>query len=608
MQDTPQIFDFLLPIWGRRHIDYFMGFVAPSLLAPGNLPALAGDDATLVFLTRRQDRRRIEAWDSFKRLSCHTKIRFLDIDRILTEEQQAHRLHRCYQLGLASEPRDHTRVHFVFLNSDVIFADGDCRFLRRMAGEGVRCLMEAVFRANVLTLLGPLSQRLDSEGRLCLPPRELVEIGLQHMHPATVCSLWDEAKTANRLANRLYWRAGSEGLLARNYLMHPLMVRPVERIERFEGFVDYAYVPMACPDPSDRRVITDSDDFFRLEFADPLHETYEIADHGFSAESFMPSLASWTTREHRDFARTSTRYHVGRKSSQAWAAAEVAAQSAVEALERLLPATPQPAIGHPFWGTTTALEEADRGDASATPNPGLSQHLSRRLRLFLERAFTHMRDHHRSQIDGHRQIIGRIKCKGLDVLLVTRLTDRLAEIREETFHDACSTDTLYLLNDRPYPSQPIMEAGGSGKRYDVVIFDHAATGSIKTETCSKIIESAACPDAICYFFYSMYATNLSDYTVRNLSSMLHVIWPYFDVESVTGFGHPAHAALAELANRLNQRARLVLVRRARLPRYIGLMLLGAQLGLSYLLGRAVTALGNRFGPNAGWLIKCRRRT
>ena len=52
----PQAVRLLLPVWGQRYLRRFFEFSLPTMIAPGNIPALAATlPCTFVFLTSAQD-------------------------------------------------------------------------------------------------------------------------------------------------------------------------------------------------------------------------------------------------------------------------------------------------------------------------------------------------------------------------------------------------------------------------------------------------------------------------------------------------------------------------------------------------------------------------
>ncbi len=77
-------FNFLCPLWGERYIDQYFELVMPTLLAPGNLPAIAREEKpTFTFLTRTSERKVFRHNSEFKRLCEYANTRFVFIDGIL---------------------------------------------------------------------------------------------------------------------------------------------------------------------------------------------------------------------------------------------------------------------------------------------------------------------------------------------------------------------------------------------------------------------------------------------------------------------------------------------------------------------------------------------
>lgn len=385
VQNDPEqhVFNFLTPVWGKGYSARFLQFVVPSMLSPGNLPEMEGCDVSFTILTRAEDIEAMHASPAMERVRRFAKVNYEVIDDILDEQPQALRLHLIYQRGLAKEARDHQQVNFVILNSDVLFADGDLRYLRGCAEAGRRCVLEAVFRANQETLLPELAKKVGEGGQLNLSSRELVDLGLRHLHPATATAIWNRTVQANRLANRLYWKVGDEGLLSRNYLLHPLMFRPKRRIEQFEGFIDYAYVPLAFPDSDDHFIITDSDDFFRLEFSPPDYEVYDLAPGPFSPSFAASCLEGWTTEDHRGFAATTIRYH-SRDCSDVWDAVERQADETIRSIATKFRRAPMPALAHPYW-------ENNRSSVSTAKTPRVLEACRKKLVSAMMRMRRHPR-------------------------------------------------------------------------------------------------------------------------------------------------------------------------------------------------------------------------
>ena len=78
-----------------------------------------------------------------------------------------------------------------------------------------------------------------------------------------------------------YWRIGSQGLLARCFHLHPLMVDPMRDIT-LVGTNDGHYLAGACPDFSRVHVVTDSDELQMFEMTTVRREFLKLGSPGAS--------------------------------------------------------------------------------------------------------------------------------------------------------------------------------------------------------------------------------------------------------------------------------------------------------------------------------------
>ena len=341
-------FNFLTPVWGSTYVDNFLEFVVPTLLAKNNLTAFEKIDAIFSIFTLNADRKKFEESPSFSKLAAVVKINFFEMDSILAIESNSIALHLSYQLGIDREEREYTEVNFVFLNADVLFSNSAIDVLIKYADENKRCVLESVFRACEETLLPEIRGFIGFNGEISLTNRDLVRIGLAHLHPGNRTSMWDRSGVANRLVNKFYWDVPGEGMLSKNFLLHPLMIRLSERLKYINGFVDYSLIPLTFPDSNSWHIITQSDEFFRLEFAPYSHEIYNIENHPYTEKFAAKVLNCWATKEHRQFSKISIYYNFLDRSS-AWNDVEGRANEVMENIHSHFNLPAQPSIGHHYW-------------------------------------------------------------------------------------------------------------------------------------------------------------------------------------------------------------------------------------------------------------------
>ena len=129
--------------WGRRYIDKLLEYTLASVLAPGNLPALAEEfDCTVVGVTEKNFFNYVEAHPVAKRIKSICPIRLLPLDDLIGEPWQygislAYALFRGFaELGLAM-----TETYILFLNADFVLADGSYERLIPHMRRGERVLL-----------------------------------------------------------------------------------------------------------------------------------------------------------------------------------------------------------------------------------------------------------------------------------------------------------------------------------------------------------------------------------------------------------------------------------------------------------------------------------
>ena len=360
----------LIAVWGNSYIDAFSQLALPSLMATGNLPALAqATDLSVCILTSSQDQHKFESKQCFQSLKSLCPINFIDIDDLIGSSIYGITLTLAYMRGIAMEGENMVNVHFVFFNSDFILAQNSLVSLRDLIVTGSSVVMAPSFRAIAEEVEPKLHAMLDQEdGTLAVPARELVALALQHTHPTILAKTVNQAVCHSLYQNQLYWRVDPNTYLGRFYLMFMLCIRPERVMRTVNTYCDYGFVPEFCPS-SDIQYLTDSDDFFMLETQARQHESEHIRLGAHRKhDDIVGYLSAWTTQEHRRYARQDLLFHakdvpanIGRTSREATAMVKTIA-------EKLPP--PSAYAFHPYWvGSlpTWKRQIADRGETAQPP-------------------------------------------------------------------------------------------------------------------------------------------------------------------------------------------------------------------------------------------------
>jgi hypothetical protein len=411
----------LLPVWGARYVTQFLDLGLRTLLAPGNIPALAeACDCTFRILTRSEEERDFHGHPMFRLLARYCTIEFAGIDDLVFPGgQHSATITLAYVRGMRASGPAMTQTYFVFLVADYIMANGSLGHLLRHIHDGVSGVTAGNFqivKEAAETVIKDLVR--DPMAPLSVQPRALLRIALDHLHPVVFASM-PGTSTHTIVCNRVFWRAGSGTLVARFYLRHMLCIRP--ETDRFDvgSSCDYSFIPEMCA--SGRVVaVADSDDYCVIEMQPRLQEGPYLVPGRLTPRRLAGYLGDWTTAEHRRNAHTAVVFHTDDIAADV-AATVAESEAYVRRVESHLPAVPQSHRGHPFWlgalragaesverirrfGARAYLTLRDPDDLAATGDVLLVRMM--RARQLYERSFRHGRfpcPWHPAWFDGRRE-------------------------------------------------------------------------------------------------------------------------------------------------------------------------------------------------------------
>ena len=338
----------LLVVWGETYIDRFAALSLPSVLAPGNLPALSrGSALEFLILTSTAGAAYFVGHPGLAALKRVCPVRFVTIDDLIAAGMYGVTLTLAYTRGVADSGSDMVNTHFLFLNSDFILADGSLTTLLSLIRENRRCILAPSFRAIAEKVEPILERAIDPErGVLEMKPRDMVQIALDHVHPTTIAKVANQGFIHSDHPNQLYWYVDDKTMLGRFFLMFMLCIRPERVVTSVNSYCDYGFVPEMCP-TADVHVIADSDVFFMLETQSEHQEGQHLHLGTRSPLQIARSLGEWTTREHRAAATHDLLFHSGNLPASI-GAARADADRFVRDVAAHLP-KPRSHIDHHYW-------------------------------------------------------------------------------------------------------------------------------------------------------------------------------------------------------------------------------------------------------------------
>jgi 2-polyprenyl-3-methyl-5-hydroxy-6-metoxy-1,4-benzoquinol methylase len=358
-RSPPKAVKVLLPVWGYKFVRNFLEMSLPTLLAPGNLPALATALPTeFVLLTSADDEPYIREHAAIKRLAAVCKVDIRAIDHLITDGNYSTTITLAYTEAVRAVGDAMVDTCFFFLVSDYIVADGSLANALKRMQSGTSAVVVGNFQVTLEDALPWLEEKLlFAKNSLVLQPRELMQWGLNHLHPTALANTINIPFSHNSHTNRLFWRVDGSTMIGRFYLMHMLCVRPEIADFVIGSSCDYSFVPEMCPS-GNVEAITDSDQYLVIEMQSRNHESSFLRPGPLKPRDLAKSLTEWTTVVHRDNARHSLVFHadeipidIGTSIKQA--------DAFVSRIGSYLGRKPRPYRGHPYWrGAMAAFYEA----------------------------------------------------------------------------------------------------------------------------------------------------------------------------------------------------------------------------------------------------------
>jgi hypothetical protein len=289
---------FAAVVWGDEYIDNFMTYTMRSLLAPGNLPALADGTAHMSIITTPPGVERIKSKPSFAGLQQHAQVHFFAFPEELTKPFHYSRPN--YHFYRLYGALDHTSIHFAralrapifFIVVDGILSSNTLRTLRRYLDEGYDICANASIVSNRETLLPALDAMYGDSEVISISARELANLGLAHVHHYTAQRLVIEGnRDFDKYPRELYFPT-AEGLVVHAIYQHPLVIsaNAICKDVKFDYFiVDAKLMARIFTDARDfkrLKVITDSDEAYMANFA-PRSRIFDATGRALNVDDFV---------------------------------------------------------------------------------------------------------------------------------------------------------------------------------------------------------------------------------------------------------------------------------------------------------------------------------
>lgn len=309
-------------LWGDWYCRMFTEALLPTLLSPGNLPALIGKARIKYTIqTTRHDSILIRNSRTFKHLAELTDLSIVvrdDFDplKIMTTH------HRIW--NEAREEAIERKAWLFLLPPDLVCSDGSFAKLVKLMAEGKDAVYCNTIRVASETFVNDLHQIFGTNSSVAVsaPARELLKLAVQHYHPLNIAQSY-YSKDFSIFEELIHFPVGRGGRLEGFVLCSPIscpffVVRPAGRYR-----VSTNHVVVEGRDFDGLSFVSDSDDMLFLSLIPLLQYRDSYVDHG----PMNPAVVSKTTLAFdnilaRRQAALKFRFHIGSGKDHAWRMAE----------------------------------------------------------------------------------------------------------------------------------------------------------------------------------------------------------------------------------------------------------------------------------------------
>lgn len=282
---TMRPYYFNVVVWGETYRRYLVDYCLPSLLAPGNIPALRDlRGSRLLVATTRDDWDALRSEPTFERVASYVEPELLEIPPRPPDVPNCVHMGLGHRLITMRAAQDKARG--VFLTPDLLVSDGTLATAEARAEAGAAAVLIAAYRFRDDPLL-----RLVQEGGirpaepLALSGRRLAEIGLASLHSETQCYEW-ASPFFSPFPVACYWRVRKgDGILLHAFSWAMLLfdygwVGTHDTRTLDDGWtIDGDYLHRNLSDLDRIALITDSDDGMLVSWApEPRKKPYKVRD------------------------------------------------------------------------------------------------------------------------------------------------------------------------------------------------------------------------------------------------------------------------------------------------------------------------------------------
>lgn len=258
-------FHSIIVVFGEEFTTQYVNDVLPTMLGPENIEALNAETRSVqIIYTTPEDSRTIKESPAFAELTRIMDVRLYLVDfKYLDTANKYDLMVQSHKHAIRKGHEEKARV--VFLAPDGIYSEATFRNLYKQATQGYKAIMIGTLRVLKEDFLPLMRTRFFTEDKVEAPikAQDLVDLAINNLHPDTRDAIIG-SKNANGWPSQLLWEIPGEGILARNFHLHPLMIYPQE-LNDFHGTVDDDCVRIICGNIKNIYIAQNSDEMISFD-------------------------------------------------------------------------------------------------------------------------------------------------------------------------------------------------------------------------------------------------------------------------------------------------------------------------------------------------------
>jgi hypothetical protein len=225
-------FYFIIVLWGERFREYFLEYCVPSLLAPGNLPALSTETPSkFLIATRPEDWAALTSTPIFEVLRRHILPVYIEMPPCPPGRSGYQHMSLGHRAACEIAHRD--KAYAAVLTPDCMLSDGSVARLQELARSGTQLVVTAALRFGEEPFLGhlralgvlPTTPRRDMDvAPILATGAQMAYAAVNGFHSETLAYEW-ETPGIMAISPAAWWRVpGEDGIVLHSLSWAPLLL------------------------------------------------------------------------------------------------------------------------------------------------------------------------------------------------------------------------------------------------------------------------------------------------------------------------------------------------------------------------------------------------